>query len=139
MNNVVVNYWAVLAAAVSSMVVGSIWYGPLFGKMFMQLMGMDKWMPEKQAEEKKKMAKTYFVQFLGSLLMFWVFAWLTSALKMTSIMGAVQSAVWIWLGFIVPMKLGDALWGGKMKLFWLGVGNMLLTLLVGAVIIGAWK
>jgi hypothetical protein len=46
--------------------------------------------------------------------------------------------LWTWLGFVVPIKLGDALWGGKMTMFWLGIGNMLLTLLAGAAIIGAW-
>lgn len=133
---VIVNYWAILLSAVASMVVGSVWYGPLFGKMFGSLMGMDKMTPEQQAEMKKGMTKTYLLQFLASLLMFWVLAWLISALNMKGVLGGIQSAFWVWLGFIVPIKLGDALWGGKMKLFWLGIGNMLLTLLAGGVILG---
>ena len=34
-----VNYWAVFVSAIASMVIGSIWYGPLFGKMFIREMG----------------------------------------------------------------------------------------------------
>ena len=33
--NITINFWAVLVSAIASLVVGSIWYGPLFGKMFM--------------------------------------------------------------------------------------------------------
>ena len=137
--NVMVNFWAVLASAVASMVIGSIWYGPLFGKKFMSAMGMDSWSPEKKAAMKKSMGLTYLWQFLASILMFYVFAWLMGALGAKSAMDGIQPAFWVWLGFIVPLSLGNALWGGKMILFWLGIGNMLLTLGAAGVIIGIVK
>jgi len=136
--DVSVNFWAVLVSAVASMVIGSIWFGPLFGKVYMNAMGMDKMSPEQQAAMKKSMMLTYLWQFLASLVMFYVFAWLMGALGANSIMNGFQVAFWVWLGFIVPLKFGDALWGGKMTLFWLGIGNSLLTLLAAGAIIGAW-
>ena len=40
--DVQVNYWAVFLAAVSTMVVGSIWYAkPVFGKTWMKLVNLD--------------------------------------------------------------------------------------------------
>ena len=69
-----VNYWAVVASAVASMVIGSIWYGPMFGKMFMKEMGMDKWSKEKQDAMKKTMGVSYLGQFIASLIMFYVVA-----------------------------------------------------------------
>jgi hypothetical protein len=60
-------------------------------------------------------------------------------LNMLSVMGGLQVAGGIWIGFVVPLKLGDALWGGKMTIFWLGIGNMLVTLLAAGAIIGAWQ
>lgn len=134
-----VNIFAVIASAVASMIIGSIWYGPLFGKMFMKEMGMDKWSAEKQAEMKKKMGMTYFAQFVASLVMFYVLAWFMGGLEQMTVSGGVCTALLVWIGFVVPVKLGDALWGGKMSLFWLSVGNMLLTLLATGIIIGAWK
>ncbi len=62
-----VNYLAVLISAVASMIIGSIWYGPLFGKMYMQIMGMDKLSPEEQTAMKKSMGVSYFLQFIASL------------------------------------------------------------------------
>ncbi|MBI3341870.1 DUF1761 domain-containing protein, partial [Candidatus Curtissbacteria bacterium] len=34
-----INYMAVVAAAVVNMVLGFLWYGPLFGKPWMKMMG----------------------------------------------------------------------------------------------------
>lgn len=134
-----VNYLAVLAAAVASMVVGSVWYGPLFGKKFMAEIGMDKWTPEKQAAEKKKMGMTYALQFVASLVMFYVLAGLIVGFGQFGWAKGAMTGFIVWLGFVVPVKFGDAIWGGKMSLFWLGVGNMLVTLLVAGAIIGGWN
>ena len=38
----VINYGAVVGAAVASMILGSLWYGPLFGKPWMAAMGFTK-------------------------------------------------------------------------------------------------
>jgi hypothetical protein len=48
-----IHYWAVLVSAIVSMIIGSIWYGPLFGKLFMREMGMDTWSKEKQDANKQ--------------------------------------------------------------------------------------
>jgi hypothetical protein len=52
---------------------------------------------------------------------------------------ALMTAFWVWLGFVVPVKLGDAIWGGSKTLFWIGISNMFVTLLVTAAIISAWR
>ena len=41
METITVNYWAIVAGAVLSMVIGAIWYGPLFGKKWMEIVGVD--------------------------------------------------------------------------------------------------
>ena len=125
-------------AAIASMVVGSLWYGPLFGKKFTSAMGMENFSPEQMAGMKKGMTMTYVWQFLASLVMFYVLAWLIGALDKMTVTGGLMAGFWVWLGFVVPLKLGDALWGGKMSLFWLGIGNMLVILLAAGAIIGAW-
>src|SRR5258708_3022652 len=134
-----VNIWAVLAAAISSMVVGSIWFGPLFGKLFIHEMGMDAWSPEKQAEMKKGMTMMYVWQFIASLVMFYVLAMFIVWPGKAGVSRGVESGLGVWVGFGVPLKLGEALWGGKMTLFWLGIGNTAVTLLVGGAILGLWK
>lgn len=134
-----INYWAVLAAAVASMVVGSIWYGPLFGKLFMKEKGMDQWSKEKQEEMKKNMNLSYFGQFVASLVMFSVLAGLIVGFGKTSLGGGMLTSFVVWIGFVVPLALGEAIWGGKRSLFFLSIGNMLVTLLVAGAILGSWS
>ena len=134
-----INYWAILVSAIASMIVGSIWYGPLFGKQFIHATGMDTWSPEKQAAMKKSMGVSYAMQFVASLLMFYVLARFVSAADQITLHGGLMTAFWVWLGFIVPVKFADTLWGGKMTMFWLSAGNMLITLLITGAIIGAWR
>lgn len=133
------NYGAILVSAIASMIVGSIWYGPLFGKKFMEVMGMDKMSAEQKEAMKKSMTMTYIGQFIASLLMFFVLDWYIITSVHTGVFGGVANAFGLWLGFVVPLKLGDALWGGKMALFWLGIGNMLITFLVAGAILGGWR
>jgi hypothetical protein len=134
-----INYWAVFAAAVASMIIGSIWYGPLFGKKFMQAMGMNKWSAEEKAKMKKSMTASYVWQFIGSLVMFFVLSWYIVTSIHPGVWGGIANAFGLWLGFVVPLSLSNALWGGKMTLFWLNIGGMLITLLVAGAIIGAWR
>ena len=52
-----INYIAVVGAAVAAMVIGFLWYGPLFGKQWTKLMNFDK---KKIDEAKRKgMGKIY--------------------------------------------------------------------------------
>lgn len=132
-----INYLAVLVSAVASMVIGSIWYGPLFGKKFIHAMGLDLLSPEQQAAAKKSMWKSYVLQFIASLVMFYVLAGLLGRLGELTVNGGLMLALWIWIGFFVPFKIGETIWGGKWSLFWIGSSGMLITLLAGGAILGA--
>ncbi len=134
-----INLWAVLASAVASMIVGSIWYGPLFGKLFMKEKGMDQWSKEKQAEMKKNMGLSYLAQFIASLVMFYVLAGVVVGFGKTSLLGGMLTGFILWIGFVVPLALGEAIWGGKKTLFLLSIGNMFVTLLVAGGILGLWQ
>lgn len=137
--NIAINYWAVLVAAIASMVIGSIWHGPLFGKMFMQAMGMDTWSPEQREKMKKSMVFSYIGQFVASCVMFFVLAWYIVTSVHTGVYGGIANALGLWIGFVVPLAFGNAIWGGKMKLFWINIGGMFFTLLAAGSIIGAWR
>ncbi len=132
-----INIWSVVVGAISSMVIGSIYYGPLFGKRYMDAIGMNEWSPEKRERMTKNMGLTYGAQFIASMVTFYVLAGVIIWFDKTSAMGGASAAFWMWLGFILPVKIGDALWGGTKELFWLGAGNTLVTMLVGGAILGA--
>jgi hypothetical protein len=133
-----VNYWAVLASAFASMMVGSIWYGPLFGKLFMKASGMDTWSKEKKDAAMKNMGLSYVGQFIASLVMFYMLAGIIVSFGHASFGGGIMTALLIWLGFIVPVKIGDLAWGGDQRLFWLNTGYYFVNMIVVGAILGAW-
>ncbi len=133
-----INYWAVLASAIASMVIGFLWYGPLFGKLWMQLSGMT---DKKLKDAKKKgMGKTYAIAFLSTLVMSFVLAHFIDYVEATRITDALQLAFWLWLGFIATVQLGSILWEGKpVKLYLINVAHYLAALAVMASILAVWQ
>lgn len=143
MNNVVVpiNYMAVLAATLLSMVIGSLWFGALFGKQWMKMMGM------KQSDMKGMgqgdMAKLYGIQFVGSLLMSFVLAhalvFASAYLHESGLSAGLQTGFWNWLGFIAPITVGSVLWEGKSWKLWLfNNAYYLITLCAMGVLLALW-
>ena len=134
-----VNWWPILVSALASMAIGAFWYGPLFGQTWMRAMGWDPADKAKMEEMKKGMGMSYFWQFIASLVMAYVLVVLISRTSAMGFMGGVKLAFLAWVGFVLTIKFGDSLWGGKKDLFWISAGNMLLTMLVMGAILGAWR
>lgn len=136
-----INYAAVVVAAVVSMVLGSLWYGPLFGKMWMAFSGITP--GQIDAAKKAGMAKSYALAFVGSLLMAYVLAhallFASSYLKVSGIVPGLTSGFWNWLGFVAPVTLGTVLWEGKSwKLWFLSNSYYLVSLQLMGAILSLW-
>lgn len=126
-----INYVAVLVAAIMNMVVGMLWYGPMFGRMWKGLMGYT----DESMKSMKMTAKQAMVGgFITALLMAYVLAHFVFIAGVVDIGGAFQLAFWLWLGFMVPLLASSFLWEGKpMKLFVLNAAQYLVSLFLMAV------
>lgn len=139
-----INYWAVFAAAVLSMVIGSIWYGPLFGNVWTKMMGWTKAEIAKGAADKNAMMKAYGLQALGSIIMAFVLAhalvFAKSYLGTSGVSAGIQTGFWNWLGFMAPVSLTSVLWEGKpWKLWFLNNGYNLITLMAMGLLLSLWN
>jgi len=139
-----VNYLAVLASAVSAMVVGFLWYGPLFGKAWSKMMGWGEMTPEQLKEKQKKAMPMYAISFVGSLVMAFVLSHAlvfgNTYLGTSGISGGLMGAFWNWLGFIVPVTMGVVLWEGKpLKLWLINASYYLVVLAVMSAILVSWQ
>jgi hypothetical protein len=135
-----INFWAVVVAAVSNMVVGFLWYGPLFSKPWAKEMGFNLEDKERMAAMQKEAQTAYPQMLIGAVLMAYVFAHVLQAFDSNSVGMAIEGAIYTWLGFIVPVKYGDKLWGGKsLKLFFIDAGYYLVALAIMAIILQVWK
>ncbi len=139
MSTVFVNLYAILACAVMSIFLGSIWYGPLFGEIWMKLVGIKK--PEKITKEMKmSMMRSYGLMFLGSLLMAFVLGSILLLMGASSVSQALMTAGFVWIGFVAPSSIGVVLFEGKpWRLWFLNSGYMLVQLCLMAIVLQAWK
>jgi hypothetical protein len=134
---VTVNYVAVLVAAIASMVIGMLWYGPVFGKQWMKLV-------EFTPQSKKRMglgsaSKSMTLGFIAALVTAYVLAHFVAYVGAATAGAGVQLALWLWLGIAAPLQLGAYLWEGKsFKLFVLNAAHTLVSLGVMAAILAVW-
>lgn len=142
MPEITINYWAVLVAGIANMVVGALWYGPLFGKKWMHLMGFTK---ESMSNMKMSARAAYIGGFVTALIMAFVLA--HDAYVWGEFFGtggtfwfALQLAFWIWLGYVATTQAGSFLWEGKSwKLFCLNAAESLVAMIVMASILTFWR
>lgn len=128
------NWWAVLASAVVMHIIGWLWYGPLFGKLWQHLSGIT------PSGEKKGMGKAIVWGLLASLVMSVV---INKVLEVTPNLsawcGAAVGAT-LWLGFVATTQINSVLYEKKsMKLFALNAGYYLVTMAIAGVILAAWR
>jgi hypothetical protein len=129
-----INYWAILVSALSTFLIGGLWYSPaVFGKAWMRENGFTE-------EELKKgnMTKIFGLTFLLSLI---------AAINLAMFLGPeVNIGMGAFYGFLagfgwVAMFIGTHyLFERKsFKLFLINAGYSVVALTVMGVIIGAWK
>ncbi len=133
-----INYWAVLLATLSSMIVGSIWYAPkVFGTRWAKLAKVD--MDRPGASAVGPIVVTVLVSFVTA----WVLAGATSIAWHFYgggfFVGALLTAATLWAGFTAARFIThDAFEGRPAGLTTMNIAHELVTVLVMALIIGAW-
>lgn len=131
-----INYLAVVGAAAAAMVIGTLWYGPLFGKYWMRLSGLTK-------DSMKDMPLTAGQAMVGgavtALLKALVLAHVAVAFGALGFMGAFTLAFWVWLGFIAPIIANGWLWEGKpTKLFFFNIAHGFVEIFAMALVLVLW-
>lgn len=136
-----INWLMIIICGVAAMVIGMIWHGALFGKMYMRAIGADMNMsPEKMAEIQKKMFPIYLMQFVLVVFQAWILSLYIGG--SISVMTPMSNAIWIWAGFVLPTVAGQWMWSARpRKLAWQGffisAGYNLVLFIVFAIIIKA--
>ena len=134
--NIDVNWLAVLVAAIVNFVVGWLWFGPIFGKTWKNLMGITS---ESMGAMKMTPTMAMVGGFITSLIMAYVLAVVLSLAAVASVGSALGVAFWVWLGFVATVTSGMWLWEGKpFKLFALVALEHLVGMSLAAVVLTMW-
>ncbi|PIT92527.1 MAG: hypothetical protein COU08_01975 [Candidatus Harrisonbacteria bacterium CG10_big_fil_rev_8_21_14_0_10_42_17] len=125
------NYVAVLVATIVMFVVGFLWYGPIFGRLWMKYMGIN---PEEAKNiSQKEMIPAYVVNFVGNFvevtfLLFFTFLAATQFWHM---------ALMLWIGFMLFNEMGAVFWMKKpWGFFFINSGYRLVSLLIAGFVLG---
>ncbi len=132
----VVNYFAIVVAAVVATAVGSAWYSPLlFGRPWMRLRGID----PGSMQGVRCPAMPIALEFVCTLVTAYVLSLFTLLLGGTISIVLVLALV-IWVGFYVTQLLGEVLWEKKpFGLFLINAGLRLVNITLMALVVGLWR
>jgi len=135
------NWLAILVAAISTMVVGFLWYSPLlFAKPWMKEMGYDPNDKGKTEEMKKTAGPAYAWSFVASLLSAFTLALFLHWVRVEDLHVGIMASFHIWLGFVATVQFTGALFMKQsVKLFGINTAYQLVCYLVMGAILVAWK
>jgi len=133
-----INYPAVLVATVVHFLVGGIWYGLLFSNKFVELIA---WSPEKLREmQNHSPAKELTIAFISALALVYILAHFVQYTKARTALDGIQTAFWLWLGFIATTQLATVVFEErKLGLYLINVGYQFVACALAAVILALWK
>lgn len=134
-----INFFAVIAATLSTFVVGWLWYGPLFGKAWVDAIDMTE-----EELQRGNMAKIFGFAFIFELIMAFNLAmFLTgspeAAAQVNAGMGAFYGFLtgfgWIFFALAVNSLYEQKSW----KYIFVNGGYWSVAFTIMGLIIGAWK
>ncbi len=129
---------AVLACGIVSLVLGFIWYGPLFGKAWARHTG---WTEEKvKALPAKSMARTYVLALLAGLVTAVALGVLVWEIGASTVGDGIRLGLWTGVGFSAMAFATTHLFERKPVGLWLIVsGYQLVYQVAAAVIVTVWR
>ena len=127
----------IILSVVASMIIGFVWYGPLFGNQWMKLVNLTK----KDIEDSKdKMPLTYAGMAVISLIQAVVLYQFIISQNIIGVMGGVLIGFFVWFGFVATVNFSTVLFSKKpFELFAIESGYQLVYLLMAGALIGAWR
>lgn len=128
------NIWAVLAATLLTFVIGAIWYGPLFGNIWMKTVGLS----EDEINE-GNMAKIFGLAFIFELIMAFCLAMFLNdpsiGISEGTFYGFLTGFGWIFFALAVNALYERRSW----KYIFINGGYWVVTFTLMGLILGAWK
>jgi hypothetical protein len=129
-----VNYLAVAIATVASYVLGAIWYGVIFGKLWQKLTGITDMKPSPA-----NIVLVLIGSFVMSYVLYHSIVFGDAYVNMKGISGGLMGGFFNWLGFIAPVTLCTKLYEKKPWGLWiLDNAFWLISILMMSSILSCW-
>lgn len=131
-----VNWLAVIACVVISMISGSIWYNPkTFFPAWWAVVGNGRSQPGME-----NMGMTWGLTVLSSAVQAFAMGFMVNALEVNTAAGGARLGFMLWLGFIAPTYLVNKLFAGHgLKVWLIEIGNHFVNFLIFGALLAVWK
>jgi hypothetical protein len=134
-----INWLAVVACVVASMVIGSFWFNPkTFYPAWLKALGK----PQNETPGGTNMGMLWGLTILASLVQAVFMSLVVNAMGSMSggatLASGVLTGFLLWLGFVAPSSLTNKLFANQPKAWLIEMGNHLITFVVMGAIVGAW-
>ena len=129
---------AILLAALACFIIGFLFHGPFFGKIWMKLSNIVPTGKEKLSDMTGAMVWNYIVNVLCATVLsgaIWIASYSSVIGEMTWYKGAIIAA-WLWLGFIVTNSSIEVIWMKRSWKLWLfeAASSFCATVAMGIII-----
>lgn len=134
------NLIMILVAGLVAFIIGFLFHGPLFGKLWMKLANIHPTGKEKLSDMIPQMLKNLLANVVCAYIIA-MFVYVTESHygNLGNIYGGMGVAFWAWLGFVVTSTSMDVIWMGKSAKLWLfEIVSSLATFLAMGAIIAYW-
>jgi hypothetical protein len=133
MQDVDLNWIAIIVAAIVPMVLGALWYSPvLFAEPWMRAVGRTR-------EELGDAALGYLLSAVGAFLASYVLARIMRWAEVDNVWNGAVVGSMVWVGFVATVLAVTTYFGGRPRMLWLiNAGYQLVALVLMGAIHGAW-
>lgn len=136
-----INFVAVIACVMLSLLIAIVWYGPLFGRKWAEITGGTFATAEARRDMQKRVMPLYFTQFLLTLFQVTILAFYIQGWKEAS---GLENALWIWAAFVMPTIASSAMWNNdSARISWarflIQSGYQLVVFALFGFVLGAWQ
>jgi hypothetical protein len=137
-----INWLAVIAAVLASMIIGSVWFGPkgFYPAWSKALAQVDKTDPNDQnmGPVVRIFAITILCSFVQAVFMALMVNAMGSMSGGATLVSGATAGFLLWLGFVAPSSLTNKLFADRVQAWYYEAGNHLLTFVAMGAILGAW-
>ncbi len=136
MKQLKINHIAVWANIVLLHVLGFLWYGPLFGDSWMEMVGITM----EDAEAGSAAAGLWITNFIATVIPMYVLAWLFTKLNVDNPVKGLLTGLLIAFSFnFLSTMTGDMFAQNPYALSWITGGFELVAFSIAGFILGAWR
>ena len=131
-----INWLAVVACVIASMIIGSLWFNPkTFYPGWWKAIGRS----ESDAPGGQNMGMVWGLTVLASFVQAVFIAIMVNLMGSNTLISGATAGFLLWLGFVAPSSLTNKLFAGQPTAWLYEAGNHLVTFVVMGAILGAWQ